>query len=204
MGRNTGPRLKKMRALDVELPGLSRKSITKRPYGPGEHGQKSQKVKDYSLRLNEKQKLRFNYGITERQLRRVVREAIRSKTLTADKIIELLELRLDNVVFRGGLAPTIPAARQLVNHNHITVNNKRVNIASYRVKVGDVICPREKSKKIHPIQVALSEGSALDYPAWLEFDESTVSIRIISLPNADSVPFPIELSLVVEYYAQLL
>ena len=144
MGRHTGPRLKKMRALDVELPGLSRKSIAKRPYRPGQHGQKSQRVKDYSLRLAEKQKLRFNYGVNERQLRRLVREAIRSKTLTADKVIELLELRLDNVVFRGGFAPTIPAARQLVNHNHITVNDKRVNIASYRVNVGDVIRPREK------------------------------------------------------------
>ena len=204
MGRNTGPRLKKMRALDVELPGLSRKSIAKRPYRPGEHGQGSQKVKDYTLRLNEKQKLRFNYGITERQLRRTVREAIRSKTLTDDKIVELLERRIDNVVFRGGLAPTIPAARQLVNHNHITVNNKRVNIASYRVKVGDIICPREKNLRIDPIQIALAEGPALDYPTWLEFDESTVSIRIVSLPNADSVPFPIELSLVVEFYAQLL
>ena len=204
MGRNTGPRLKKMRALNVELPGLSRKSIAKRPYRPGEHGQGSQKVKDYTLRLNEKQKLRFNYGITEHQLRRTVREAIRSKTLTDDKIVELLERRLDNVVFRGGLAPTIPAARQLVNHNHITVNDKRVNIASYRVKVGDVIRPREKSIKLYPIQVALAEGPALDYPAWLEFDESTVSTRIVSLPNADSVPFPIELSLVVEFYAQLL
>lgn len=204
MGRHTGPRLKKMRALDVELPGLSRKSIAKRPYGPGQHGQQSQKVKDYKLRLNEKQKLRFNYGIGERQLRRMVREAIRSKTLTDDKIIELLERRLDNVVFRGGLAPTIPAARQLVNHNHITVNDKRVNIASYRVKVGDVIRPREKSIRIEPIQIALSEGPALDYPEWVEFDESTVSIRIVSLPNASSVSFPIELSLVVEYYAQLL
>ena len=204
MGRNIGPRLKKMRALDVELPGLSRKSIAKRPYRPGEHGQGSQKVKDYTLRLNEKQKLRFNYGITERQLRRTVREAIRSKTLTDDKIIELLERRLDNVVFRGCLAPTIPAARQLVNHNHITVNNQRVNIASYRVKVGDIICPREKSLRIDPIQIALAEGPILDYPTWLEFDESTVSIRIVSLPNADSVPFPIELSLVVEFYAQLL
>lgn len=204
MGRNTGPRLKKMRALDVELPGLSRKSIAKRPYRPGQHGQGSQKLKDYTLRLNEKQKLRFNYGITERQLRRVVREAIRSKTLAADKIIELLERRLDNVVFRGGLAPTIPAGRQLVNHNHVTVNDKRVNIASYRVKVGDVIRPREKSIQLPPIQIALAEGPALDYPAWLEFDESTVSIRIASLPNADSVPFPIELSLVVEFYAQLL
>ena len=204
MGRHTEPRLKKMRALDVELPGLSRKSIAKRPYRPGEHGQKSQKVKDYTLRLAEKQKLRFNYGVNERQLRRIVREAMRSKTLTDDKIIELLERRIDNVVFRGGLAPTIPAARQLVNHNHITVNDKRVNIASYRIKVGDVIRPREKSLRIDPIQIALAEGPALDYPAWLEFDESTVSIRIVSLPNADSVPFPIELSLVVEYYAQLL
>ena len=204
MGRYTGPRIKKMRALDVELPGLSRKSIAKRPYRPGQHGQQSQKVKDYTLRLNEKQKLRFNYGINERQLRRIVREAIRSKTLTNDKIIELLERRLDNVVFRGGLAPTIPAARQLVNHSHITVNNKRVDIASYRVKVGDVIRPREKSIRIEPIQIALSEGPALDYPEWVEFDESTVSIRIVSLPNAASAPFPIELSLVVEYYAQLL
>ena len=204
MGRNTGPRVKKMRALDVELPGLSRKSIAKRPYRPGQHGQASQRRKDYTLRLNEKQKLRFNYGVNERQLRRVVREAMRSRTLTDDKIIELLERRLDNVVFRGGFAPTIPAARQLVNHNHITVNDKRVNIASYGVKVGDVIRPREKSIRIDPIQIALSEGPALDYPEWVEFDESTVSIRIVSLPNANSVPFPIELSLVVEYYAQLL
>ena len=204
MGRHTGPRVKKMRALDVELPGLSRKSIAKRPYRPGQHGQASQRRKDYTLRLNEKQKLRFNYGVNERQLRRVVREAMRSRTLTDDKIIELLERRLDNAVFRGGCAPTIPAARQLVNHNHITVNDKRVNIASYRVKVGDVIRPREKSIRIDPIQIALSEGPALDYPEWVEFDESTVSIRIVSLPNAGSVPFPIELSLVVEYYAQLL
>ena len=148
MGRYTEPRLKKMRALDVELPGLSRKSIAKRPYRPGEHGQKSPRVKDYSLRLAEKQKLRFNYGVNERQLRRIVREAMRSKTLTDDKIIELLERRIDNVVFRGGLAPTIPAARQLVNHNHIMVNDKRVDIASYRVKVGDVVRPREKSLRL--------------------------------------------------------
>ena len=204
MGRYTGPRLKKMRALGIELPGLSRKSIAKRPYKPGEHGQVSQRPKDYKLRLLEKQKLRFNYGVTERQLRRIVREAVQSRTLTDDKIIELLERRLDNIVFRGGLAPTIPAARQLVNHNHITVNDKRVNIASYRVKVGDVIRPREKSMKLEPIQVALLEGSQLNLPEWLEFEESTVSIRILSLPKADAVPFPLELSLVVEFYSRLL
>ncbi len=204
MGRYTGPRVKKMRALGVELPGLSRKSISKRPYRPGEHGQDSQRPKDYRLRLLEKQKLRFNYGISERQLRRIIREAIRSKTLTGDKVIELLERRLDNVVFRGGLAPTIPAARQLVNHNHITVNNKRVNIASYRVKVSDVIRPREKSLKLELIQIALLDGPELKQTEWLELDESTVSIRILSLPNADSVPFPLELPLVIEYYSRLL
>ena len=204
MGRYTGPRLKKMRALGVELPGLSRKSISKRPYRPGEHGQTSQRPNDYRLRLQEKQKLRFNYGITERQLRRIVREAVQSKTLTDDKIIELLERRLDNVVFRGGLAPTIPAARQLVNHKHILVNNKRINIASYRVKVGDVIQPREKSIKLEPIQIALLDGHELNYPEWFEFDEATTSIRIVSLPNADSAPFPLELSLVVEFYSRLL
>ena len=204
MGRYTGPRLKKMRALGVELPGLSRKSIAKRPYRPGEHGQDSQRPKDYKLRLLEKQKLRFNYGVSERQLRRIIREAIRSKTLTGDKIIELLERRLDNVVFRGGLAPTIPAARQLVNHNHITVNNKRVNIASYRVKVGDIIRPREKSLKLEPIQITLLDGPTLNRPEWVEFDESTVSVQIVSLPNANSVPFPLELPLVIEYYSRLL
>ena len=129
---------------------------------------------------------------------------MRSKTLTDDKIIELLERRLDNIVFRGGLAPTIPAAQQLVNQNHITVNNKRVNIASYRVKVSDVIRPREKSIKLEPIQVALLDRPSLDLPEWLELDESTVSIRILSLPKADVVPFPLELSLVVEFYSRLL
>lgn len=204
MGRHTGPRLKRMRALGVELPGLSRKSIAKRPYRPGEHGQDSQRPKDYRVRLQEKQKLRFNYGISERQLRRIVREAVQSKTLTDDKIIELLERRLDNVVFRGGLAPTIPAARQLVSHKHIMVNNKRVNIPSYRVKVGDVIQPREKSLKIAPIQVALLDGPQLNYPEWLEFNESATSIQIMSLPNANAIPFPLELSLVIEFYSRLL
>ena len=204
MGRYTGPKVKKMRALGVDLPGLSRKSIAKRPYGPGDHGQKSQRPKDYKMRLQEKQKLRFNYGVNERQLRRIVSEAVKSQTLTGDKIIELLERRLDNVVFRGGLAPTIPAARQLVNHNHIMVNNKRVNIASYRTKVGDEIRPREKSMKLDIIQMATETVPRITRPEWLDFDESDVSIKILGLPNANSVPFPIELPLVIEYYSRLL
>lgn len=204
MGRYTGPKVKKMRALGVDLPGLSRKSMAKRPYGPGDHGQKSQRPKDYKLRLQEKQKLRFNYGVSERQLRRIVSEAVKSKTITGDKIIELLERRLDNVVFRGGLAPTIPAARQLVNHNHVLVNNKRVNIASYRTKVGDVIRPREKSMNLEIIQSAVENVPRLTRPEWMNCDEDNISINIVGLPDANSIPFPLELPMVIEYYSRLL
>ena len=154
--------------------------------------------------MQEKQKLRFNYGVSERQLRRIVSEAVRSKTITGDKIIEVLECRLDNVVFRGGLAPTIPAARQLVNHNHIIVNNKRVNIASYRTKVGDVIRPREKSMNLEIIQAAVENVPRLTRPEWMNFDEANISINILGLPDANSIPFPLELPLVIEYYSLLL
>ena len=140
MSRYTGPRVKKMRKLGVNLPGLSRKTMDRRPYPPGEHGGKRQKRKsDYANQLMEKQKLRLNYGVSERQFRRYMVEARQSKTPTGDKLLELLERRLDNVVFRAGFAPTIPAARQLVNHRHIRLNGHKADIPSIRVKVGDVI-----------------------------------------------------------------
>ena len=140
MARYKGPRVKKLRALGVDLPGLSRKSRERRPYPPGQHGNVGhKKTTEYGRRLMEKQKLRFNYNVSERQLRRLVKEARSSKTATGQKLLELLESRLDNVVFRAGFAPTIPAARQLTGHGHVTVNGKRVDIASYRVKQGDVI-----------------------------------------------------------------
>ena len=150
MSRYRGPRVKLMRALGLNLPGLSRKSIERRPYPPGAHGgDRRRKESDYGRQLKEKQKLRFNYGLGERQLRRLVIDARRSKTETGKKLLELLESRLDNVVFRGGLASTIPAARQLVNHAHVLVNGQKVDIPSFRVKVGDVITVRERSRKLH-------------------------------------------------------
>ncbi|MDR1647057.1 MAG: 30S ribosomal protein S4 [Zoogloeaceae bacterium] len=203
MSRFTGPRLKAMRALGLDLPGLSRKSISARPHSPGQHGAQMRRKSDFGLRLMEKQKLRVNYGLTEKQLRRLVREARGSRGATGEKLAELLERRLDNVVFRAGFAPTIPAARQLVNHGHFCVNGRRVDIPSYRVNIGDVIALSERSAKLDCVKGTLAEP-ALIRPEWLHWDEPQRVASISHLPAASDVPFPIELQLVVEYYAQRL
>lgn len=202
MARYKGPRVKKMRALGTDLPGLSRKTIDRRPYPPGQHGKVGRrKQTEYGRRLNEKQKLRYNYGVSEKQLRRLFKEAKSSKKATGDKLLELLEIRLDNAVFRAGFAPTIPAARQLVSHGHITVNGKRVNIASFRVKLNDEISLREKSKKLTCVTESL-EAPALLRPSWLEFDEKEQTARILDMPGLDAVPFAIDVQLVIEYYSR--
>ncbi len=201
MSRFTGPRLKVMRALGLDLPGLSRKSIAERNQPPGQHGARMRKKSSFGLQLMEKQKLRMNYGLTERQMRRLMREARSGREATGDKLVELLERRLDNVVFRAGFAPTIPAARQLVNHGHFCVNGRRVDIPSYRVRVGDTVAPREKSAQLGCIKESIGDP-ALSRPEWLQWEETTRIARITHLPAASDVPFPVELQLVVEYYAQ--
>ena len=204
MSRYTGPRLKKMRALGLNLPGLSRKSMKRREQPPGEHGSaRRRKFSDYALQLKEKQKLRFNYGLGERQFRRLVAEARRGNRAHGDQLLEFLERRLDNVVFRSGFAPTIPAARQLVNHGHIMVNGKRVTIASFRVREGDDVRPHEKSLKLDCIATALLELS-LTRPDWMSFDDVQLTSRMVSLPGPDSVPFPVDVSSVIEYYSKRL
>ncbi len=202
MSRYTGPRVKKLRALGVNLPGLSRKTIDKRPYAPGQHGQnRRRKLSDFGKQLMEKQKLRINYGISERQFRRVVAAARSAKLDTGAKILELLERRLDNVVFRAGFAPTIPAARQLVAHGHITVNGRQVDIPSYSVDINDVIRPRDKSLRLACIEESLASPSLA--PAnWLEADPARRLVRVSSHPAPDSVPFEIDVQLVVEYYSK--
>lgn len=201
MSRFTGPRVKKMRALGVDLPGLSRKSIERRPYPPGQHGQaRRRKISDFGRQLKEKQKLRLNYGVSEKQMRRYVKQARASKLAAGQKLLELLERRLDNAVFRAGLAPTIPAARQLINHGHVCVNGRRVNIASYQLREGDVIRPRDKSLKLVCIETSLAELS-LSRPDWLEYDSKKMTSRVKSSPTADSVPFPMDVQLVIEYYS---
>lgn len=205
MSRYTGPRVKKMRALGVDLPGLSRKTRERRPYPPGQHGQgRRKKLSDFGRQLQEKQKLRINYGINERQFRRLVVEARASKKAAGQKLLELLERRLDNVVFRAGLAPTIPAARQLVAHGHLLVNGKRVDIPSYRVKAGDVIQPRAKSIGLASIEESIQQPS-IQRPEWIDVDVDKKLVNVSALPEGEeNVPFDIEVQLVIEYYAKRL
>lgn len=200
MARHTGPRLKIVRALGVELPGLTRKSPGERDYPPGQHGQRLRKKSDFGIKLMEKQKLRFNYGVSEQQIRRLFREAKTAKAPTGNKLLELLERRLDNFVFRAGFAPTAVAARQLVSHRHVRLNGKAVSIASIRVRPGDTITLTEKGRGIPVVRESLAEP-ALARPEWIAFDEAQPSATVARLPEASEVPFPIEVQHVVEYYA---
>jgi small subunit ribosomal protein S4 len=202
MSRYIGPRIKKMRALGLDLPGLSRKTMQKRPFPPGQHGQRRRgRRSDYGTQLIEKQKLRYNYGLGERQLRRLMKEARRSKAATGDKLAELIERRLDNVLFRAGFAPTIPAARQLVNHAHFLVNGKKVNIPSFRVKIGDEITLRERSRELKVVEASVGQPS-LSIPDWMEIDSARRVARVRALPTPESVPFQVDLQAVVEYYSK--
>jgi len=203
VSRLTGPRLKILRALDTRLPGLSRKSTEKRPFGPGQHGPTKRKKagSPYALRLREKQKVRFNYGLTERALRRVVEEALRSKDNTGQVIIQLLERRLDNVLFRAGFGATIPAARQLTTHGHVLVNGRRETIPSRRLVRGDVVSIRPKSRHL-PLS-ALESGAGADSP-WLVIDKDALVATVTGYPDDAFVPFELSPRLVIEHYSRVL
>ena len=202
MSRYTGPRLKLIRALGVELPGLTRKSMERRPYPPGQHGaSRRRKPSVFGLQLKEKQKLRFNYGVSENVLRRVMKKAQRMKGETGLNLLGLLESRLDNVVFRSGFAPTIPAARQLIVHGHVRVNGKKVDRPSYVVKNGMEITPTEKGLKL-PVVESTLENVPLKRPEWMNFDDGKKVCTVTEKPDHDSVPFPVEINMVVEYYSR--
>lgn len=204
MSRFTGSRVKKMRALGIDLPGLSGKTISRRPHPPGEHGLKRRrKPSEYSLQLKEKQKLRFNYGLNERQFRSLVKEARNRKEPTGESILRLLESRLDNMVFRAGFARTIPGARQLINHGHIQVNGKPVTIASYRIKVGDVVEPSNRGANMKAIAESF-EKVRLNRPDWMEVDAKKRVAKVLGLPDPESVPFEVDVQLVIEYYAKMM
>ncbi len=200
MSRYTGPRLRVMRALGVELPGLSRKSTERRPYPPGEHGGRRRRPDSvFGTQLKEKQKLKMNYGVTERQMRRLMKLARKSKTAAGVRLLELLESRMDNVVFRAGFAPTIPAARQLVNHGHFLLNGTKTDIPSAQIKPGDVIEVRSRSKELEIIKTSLAQP-ALAPAQWLTLESEGKKLTVTATPDAESIPFPIEVQQVVEYY----
>ena len=198
MARYTGAKLRITRRLG-DLPGLTSKK-GKRTQRPGQHGATQKKLTQYAIRLEEKQKLRFNYGLGEKQLRRLVQESFRSREHSGHKLLELLERRLDSVLFRAGFAPTIPAARQLVSHKHVLVDGKLVNIPSYRIKKGQTITVKEKTLKL-PLVISTLEQPSLARPAWISFENNTA--KIIALPDRDSLGLPIEESLIVELYSRM-
>lgn len=200
MSRYTGPRVRVMRALGTELPGLSRKKLERRPYPPGQHGQARKKVSEYRVRLIEKQKLRFYYGVTERQLRNLMEESSRAKGAPGLRLLELLERRLDNVVFRAGFARTIPAARQLVTHGFVRVGGRRVDIASFRVRVGDAVELVEAAQKNVHVRASLAD-TTLTRAAWLELDEAAGRARVVALPDPEALLLSVDVQKVVEHYA---
>ncbi len=201
MSRYRGPRLRITRRLG-ELPGLTRKSARK-AYPPGQHGQARKKKSEYAARLEEKQKLRFNYGLGERQLRRYVQKARRAAGSTGTTLLQLLEMRLDNTVFRLGMAPTIPAARQLVNHGHITVNGGVVDIASYACRPGELVSVRDREASRKLVNANLQYPGLANLPSHLEFDKVKLEGKVNSIIDREWIAIQINELMVVEYYSRL-
>ena len=200
MSRYRGPRLRVVRRLG-DLPGLTRKT-PHRSYPPGQHGQTRKKRSEYAIRLEEKQKLRFNYGISEKQLLRYVRKARRATGSTGQSLLQMLEMRLDNTVFRMGMAGTIPAARQLVNHGHVTVNGRMVNIASYQCRAGDVIAVRNTERSKRLVQQNLEYPGLANLPSHLEFDKNNLTGKVNGVIDREWVALQINELLVVEFYSR--
>lgn len=200
MSRYKGPRLKISRKLG-ELPGLTRKT-SKKSVGPGEHGQKSKKPSEYAVRLEEKQKIRFNYGINEKQLLKYIKIAKKAQGPTGSVLLQILEMRLDNTVFRLGLAPTIPAARQLVNHGHITINQKKVNICSYQCKPGDTIEVKNSNISKNLVNRYVNYPGLTNKPSHLEFNPNNLSGKVNGVIEREWIALQINELLIVEYYSR--
>jgi small subunit ribosomal protein S4 len=192
------------RRLGVNLWGRRKNPLARRDYAPGEHGQKRRKLSDYAQQLAAKQKLRRYYAnMTERQFRRAYETASRQRGDTAENLIGLLERRLDTVVYRVNLAPTPFAARQLVNHGHVLVNGRRVNIPSYQVREGDTIEIAERSKN-HPHMLESVQHPERDVPEYLTFDNKGLKAQFVRIPKLSDVPYPVQMepNLVIEYYSR--
>ena len=200
MARYRGPRLRVVRRLG-DLPGLTRKSA-KRAYPPGQHGQNRKKRSEYAVRLEEKQKLRFNYGVTERQLLRYVKKARRAAGSTGQTLLQLLEMRLDNTVFRLGMAPTIPAARQLVNHGHVTVNGRVVDIPSYQCRSGEEIGVRDSDRSRKLVVENLQFPGLANLPSHLEFDKNKMIGKVNGVIEREWIALQVNELLIVEYYSR--
>ena len=200
MVRYRGPRLRITRRLG-DLPGLTRKVISShKSFAPGQHGRNFKKPSDYLIRLKEKQKLRYNYGVSEHQLYRYVQTARKSKGATGSVILQLLEMRIDTILFRAGFAPTIPASRQIISHSHVQVNGRKVNVASFLCKKDDKITIISKSKKF--ISEIVKTLSNVDLPNHIKVDKENLVIDVIGIANPKESSIRINELLLVEYYSQ--
>lgn len=200
MARYTGPVWKKSRRLGISLTGTG-KELEKRPYAPGQHGpNQRRKLSEYGLQLQEKQKLRFMYGLNERQFLNLFNRAGKMKGIHGENFMILLESRLDNIVYRLGLARTRRQARQLVNHGHILVDGSRVDIPSYQVKPGQVVSVREKSRKLDIIQEAIEVNNFV--PEYLTFDADKMEGTYTRFPERSELPAEINEALIVEFYSR--
>ena len=201
MARYTGPKTKIARRFGEPIFGED-KVLAKRNYPPGQHGNnKRRKLSEYGTQLKEKQKAKYTYGVLEKQFRNLFNKAARKEGVTGELLLQMLECRLDNVVYRLGIARTRAAARQLVLHRHITINGSVVNIPSYSVKPGEVIAVREKSKSLEVIEDSLAGFNHSKYP-WIEWDESVKGGKLLHLPQREDIPENIKEQLIVELYSK--
>lgn len=200
MSRYTGPRLRLVRRLGV-LPGLTNKE-SKRNSRPGQHGASAHKKTDFGLALEEKQKIRFNYGLRERQIQKYVQLARKAKGLTGETLLRICEMRLDSVVFRLGFATTIPAARQMIRHGHVTINGSRVSMPGYQCRIGEVVAPIKKEKTENLVRNNLVHRQNATTPSFLNLDRDNLKGSVAALCPREEVSLAVNEKLVVEYYAQ--
>jgi small subunit ribosomal protein S4 len=202
MARYRGPKAKIARRFDDDIFGQCSKVLNKKKYPPGQHGRnKRRKVSDYAVQLMAKQKAKYTYGVLEKQFRIIFRKAASKQGVTGTNLLKFLEARLDNTVYRLGIAPSRRAARQLVGHKHITVNGDIVNIASYSLRPGDVVGVREKSKSLIVVTDSLKNNRRNDYK-WLEWDNSQLQGKFVSYPEREDIKEDIQEQLIVELYSK--
>jgi small subunit ribosomal protein S4 len=201
MARYTGPRTKRSRRARQLLDENKAKYFDRRPYPPGEHGRGRIRESQYQVQLREKQKVKFIYGVLEKQFRRYYKNAAAQSGITGENLLRILESRLDNVVYRSGLARTRPQARQLVNHAHFLVNGRKVDIPSYQVRSGDVVTVKERSLEVLPIQHAVDTLDRTP-PEWLEVDAGERRIVVQDLPSRQQIDTQIQEQLIVELYSK--
>ncbi len=203
MARYTGSVSKVSRRLGVAIAPKAEKFLERRPYAPGQHGQnKKSKISEYAVQLREKQKMKYIYGVLERQFRTYYAKASAMRGVTGDNLVKMLESRLDNVVYRSGFAVSRRAARQLVSHCHLLVNGKKTNIPSYQLRSGDVIEFRQKSKNMDAVRSALNKKPDSQIPQWIQVDKANLKATFVNAPERSDVQEPFNEQLVVELYSK--